>query len=80
MIDVLGLFGPVTREWFAGAFATPTPAQEGAWRAVAAGHHALVVDVERNLRARSPASASVEATGAAESDVTVGIRSSDPRR
>jgi ATP-dependent Lhr-like helicase len=40
---VLRLFKPATREWFAGAFATPTPAQEGAWRAVAAGHHALVV-------------------------------------
>jgi ATP-dependent Lhr-like helicase len=41
--DVLELFGPATREWFAGVFAEPTAAQEGAWRAVAAGHHALVV-------------------------------------
>ena len=40
---MLRLFGPATREWFAGAFATPTAAQEGAWRAVAAGRHALVV-------------------------------------
>ncbi|HZY29262.1 MAG TPA: DEAD/DEAH box helicase, partial [Jiangellaceae bacterium] len=43
MSDVLELFGPATREWFAGVFAEPTAAQEGAWRAVAAGHHALVV-------------------------------------
>ncbi|HJU96562.1 MAG TPA: DEAD/DEAH box helicase, partial [Jiangellaceae bacterium] len=43
MADVLGLFGPATREWFAGAFRAPTAAQEGAWRAVAAGHSALVV-------------------------------------
>ena len=43
MSDVLELFGPATRDWFADAFAAPTPAQEGAWRAVAAGHHTLVV-------------------------------------
>ncbi|MDQ4010023.1 MAG: ATP-dependent helicase [Actinomycetota bacterium] len=42
-VDVLDLFSPATRDWFAGAFAGPTPAQEGAWRAVAAGEHALVV-------------------------------------
>jgi ATP-dependent helicase Lhr and Lhr-like helicase len=41
--DVLELFGPATRAWFAGAFATPTAAQEGAWRAVAEGRNALVV-------------------------------------
>jgi ATP-dependent helicase Lhr and Lhr-like helicase len=41
--DVLQLFGPATREWFAGAFAEPTPAQEGAWQAVADGRNALVV-------------------------------------
>ena len=29
--------------WFAGAFAAPTAAQEGAWRAVAGGRNALVV-------------------------------------
>ncbi len=43
MADVLELFGPATREWFAGAFAAPTAAQEGAWRAVAGGRNALVV-------------------------------------
>ena len=36
-------FSPATREWFAGAFAEPTAAQVGAWDAVAAGEHALVV-------------------------------------
>jgi ATP-dependent Lhr-like helicase len=36
-------FGPATREWFATAFAAPTPAQAGAWRAISAGRHALVV-------------------------------------
>jgi ATP-dependent helicase Lhr and Lhr-like helicase len=41
--DVLDLFGPATREWFTGAFAAPTAAQEGAWRAVAGGNNALVV-------------------------------------
>lgn len=42
-VDVLELFSPATRAWFAGAFAAPTAAQQGAWRAVAAGEHALVV-------------------------------------
>ncbi|ALU38475.1 DEAD/DEAH box helicase [Kocuria flava] len=39
----LRLFTEPTRTWFEGAFSAPTAAQEGAWRAVAAGHHALVV-------------------------------------
>ncbi|MCT2584057.1 ATP-dependent helicase [Actinophytocola gossypii] len=41
--DVLELFSPATRQWFTGAFAAPTGAQAGAWRAAAAGEHALVV-------------------------------------
>jgi ATP-dependent Lhr-like helicase len=41
--DVLDLFSPATRQWFTGAFATPTDAQTGAWRAAANGEHALVV-------------------------------------
>ncbi|WP_166462820.1 ATP-dependent helicase [Amycolatopsis acidicola] len=41
--DVLDLFSPATRDWFAGAFAAPTEAQAGAWRAAQAGEHALVV-------------------------------------
>ncbi|WP_431729027.1 ATP-dependent helicase [Verrucosispora sp. TAA-831] len=40
---VLSRFGPATREWFGAAFAAPTAAQSGAWTAVAAGRHALVV-------------------------------------
>jgi ATP-dependent Lhr-like helicase len=40
---VLEVFSPATRQWFAGAFAAPTDAQRGAWQAVAAGEHALVV-------------------------------------
>jgi ATP-dependent helicase Lhr and Lhr-like helicase len=40
---VLGLFSPATRQWFAGAFEAPTPAQVGAWEAAAAREHALVV-------------------------------------
>ncbi|MGH8827300.1 MAG: DEAD/DEAH box helicase, partial [Jiangellaceae bacterium] len=43
MGDVLELFGPATRAWFSASFAAPTPAQEGAWRAAAAGRNALVV-------------------------------------
>ncbi|HEX4221744.1 MAG TPA: ATP-dependent helicase [Pseudonocardiaceae bacterium] len=41
--DVLDLFSPATRQWFRGAFAAPTDAQRGAWEAIAAGEHALVV-------------------------------------
>ncbi|MBI4260297.1 MAG: DEAD/DEAH box helicase [Actinobacteria bacterium] len=36
-------FSPATREWFAAAFAEPTPAQVGAWEAVSSGRDALVV-------------------------------------
>ncbi|HEX6337862.1 MAG TPA: ATP-dependent helicase [Jiangellaceae bacterium] len=43
MADVLDVFGPATREWFAGSFHAPTAAQEGAWRAIASGSNALVV-------------------------------------
>ncbi len=43
MHEALEAFGPATREWFQGAFSAPTPAQAGAWKAVAAGRNALVV-------------------------------------
>ncbi|GIF10362.1 Lhr family helicase [Actinoplanes teichomyceticus] len=43
MPEVLEKFGPATREWFTAAFAAPTAAQDGAWRAIGAGRHALVV-------------------------------------
>jgi ATP-dependent helicase Lhr and Lhr-like helicase len=35
-------FTPRTREWFAGAFAGPTAAQEQAWPAIASGEHVLI--------------------------------------
>ena len=41
--DVLQRFSPATAAWFRGSFSAPTPAQEGAWQAISAGHHALVV-------------------------------------
>ncbi len=40
---VLAAFSEPTRTWFEAAFAEPTPAQLGAWEAVAAGRNALVV-------------------------------------
>jgi ATP-dependent Lhr-like helicase len=40
---VLEQFGVATREWFRAAFAAPTPAQAGAWKAIGAGRNALVV-------------------------------------
>ncbi|MTD53587.1 ATP-dependent helicase [Amycolatopsis pithecellobii] len=43
MTEALEQFSPATRDWFAGAFAAPTEAQTGAWRAAQAGEHALVV-------------------------------------
>jgi len=36
-------FSEPTRTWFEAAFAAPTPAQTGAWDAISAGRHALVV-------------------------------------
>jgi ATP-dependent Lhr-like helicase len=36
-------FSPATRAWFEGAFAEPTPAQAGAWRAIGKGEDTLVV-------------------------------------
>jgi len=36
-------FSEPTRTWFGAAFAEPTPAQTGAWDAIGAGRHALVV-------------------------------------
>jgi len=41
--EVLEQFGLATREWFKAAFAAPTAAQAGAWRAIGAGRNALVV-------------------------------------
>lgn len=36
-------FSRATRDWFLGAFTAPTPAQDGAWKAISSGSHALVV-------------------------------------
>ena len=41
--DVLDRFSPATAAWFRGNFSAPTTAQEGAWRAISGGSHALVV-------------------------------------
>src|SRR3954463_7715707 len=41
--DALSRFSAPTRTWFGAAFAAPTPAQVGAWAAIGAGRHALVV-------------------------------------
>ncbi len=42
-MTALDRFSPATRDWFAGAFAAPTAAQEGAWSAAQDGRNALVV-------------------------------------
>jgi len=41
--QTLARFSPAARVWFTGAFDAATPAQLGAWDAIAAGQHALVV-------------------------------------
>jgi ATP-dependent Lhr-like helicase len=41
--DALDGFSPATRAWFEGAFAEPTNAQAGAWRAIGKGEDTLVV-------------------------------------
>ncbi|GAB3763302.1 ATP-dependent Lhr-like helicase [Nocardioides ginsengisegetis] len=43
MASPLDRFSEATRTWFGAAFAEPTPAQVGAWDAIGAGRHALVV-------------------------------------
>src|SRR5438270_5427897 len=41
-MPALDHFSSRTREWFEGAFAAPTPAQEQAWPAIASGEHVLI--------------------------------------
>jgi len=41
--DPLRRFSPLTREWFAGTFVEPTPAQAQAWQAIADGDNTLVI-------------------------------------
>jgi ATP-dependent Lhr-like helicase len=36
-------FAPATREWFSSSFEAATPAQIGAWEAIASGAHSLVI-------------------------------------
>ncbi|NLU81876.1 ATP-dependent helicase [Rhodococcus sp. HNM0569] len=43
MSDVLRRFSEATRQWFEGAFTSPTSAQAGAWESIASGAHTLVV-------------------------------------
>ncbi|WP_162621886.1 DEAD/DEAH box helicase [Microbacterium suaedae] len=42
-MDILESFSEPTAGWFRAAFARPTDAQVGAWRAISQGRHALVV-------------------------------------
>jgi ATP-dependent Lhr-like helicase len=42
-VSSLDRFTAPTREWFAGAFAAPTAAQDGAWDAIGRGDHTLVI-------------------------------------
>ena len=46
-MSALDHFSAPTRTWFEAAFAEPTPAQAGAWDAIAHGKHALVVAPDR---------------------------------
>jgi ATP-dependent Lhr-like helicase len=39
---VLSAFTPLVRDWFAGAFEEPTPAQTQAWPAIATGENVLI--------------------------------------
>jgi ATP-dependent helicase Lhr and Lhr-like helicase len=41
--DPFGPFSAATREWFAGTFDAPTPAQAQAWSAIAGGDNTLVI-------------------------------------
>ncbi len=41
--DALDRFSPLVREWFGASFPAPTAAQVGAWGAIGAGDHTLVV-------------------------------------
>ncbi|MET0451362.1 MAG: ATP-dependent helicase [Mycobacterium sp.] len=42
-VDPLERFSALTREWFEGTFAAPTPAQAQAWSAIAGGKNTLVI-------------------------------------
>src|SRR5437762_890130 len=42
-VSSLGRCSALTRGWFEGAFAEPTPAQEQGWAAISEGQHALIL-------------------------------------
>jgi ATP-dependent Lhr-like helicase len=42
-VDPMARFGALTRDWFTGTFAAPTPAQSQAWSAIADGENTLVI-------------------------------------
>src|SRR2546430_15870355 len=42
-LDAVPRFSPATQAWFDAAFTAATPAQSGAWDAIARGEHTLVV-------------------------------------
>ena len=50
--EVLERFGEATRAWFTSAFVAPTGAQAGAWSAISAGQHALVLIYPNPLNPR----------------------------
>jgi len=59
--DPLSRFSEPTRTWFRAAFAAPTPAQAGAWAAIASGHHTLVVAPTGSGKTLSAFLASIDA-------------------
>ncbi|WP_406638634.1 DNA glycosylase AlkZ-like family protein [Pseudarthrobacter quantipunctorum] len=74
-------FSRPTRDWFLGAFSEPTPAQEGAWRAISSGSHALVVAPTGSGKTLAAflwaldrlLASSTEAAEAAEAPVAAGV-------
>lgn len=80
---MLERFTPATQDWFRGAFSAPTPAQAGAWDAISAGRHALVVAptgsgktlsaflwaIDRVFRERTDAGDAAPAKGAARTRI-----------
>ncbi len=89
--STMAQFSRPTRDWFLGAFSEPTPAQEGAWRAISSGSHALVVAPTgsgKTLaaflwaldRLLASAAEAPEATDAAGATTSKGKRSRAPKR
>ena len=69
-MTALDRFSAPTRAWFEAAFAEPTPAQAGAWEAIAAGRNALVV---------APTGSRQDAVGVPLGDRPAARRSRAPR-